>query len=518
MSEKSGSEKPPSRGIALDEVVDIFSGRGSPHPVNEYVQRLRELMLSLGFDEIQTDPFMDFSEVKAMTGPVFPVFRDAIYHVQHKRLAPIGPTPQLEVRIKDRYPEMDLAVLWNLIDTIDEETSAEEFMRSLHTELGLPIKDAVNLMNALPEITGKGMEDTHLTMRAFMPTAWMQTLQATYDPASIPIRLFTAAQNFRREASEDPYHLRTYNLLSIAIMGCPLDIDKAKSIVNFILDEMDVKDIVLRRKECPFPYFEEGTEMEIFGGEIEIGTFGLVRDDILKASGIECSVLLIDMGVERLLMYSEGYPDIRVLSFPQFHAAWDLTDKELASFISCKRAPSTEAGKEIEASILKRLKEEKESQVSKVTAWEGYIDQTHEDPSLSSTPGPDGSPFHPVEVVLREAKEGMGVCGPAAFDELFVLGGDIQGVPETERSRMLEKGAVPTGITYASAFAKLAAWKIERSLERMHASKRIEMVRGLQHINMRIDDRGLQFVLSQKKRMDVRAPVFLRFSFRTRQP
>lgn len=238
MSEKSGSEKPPSRGIALDEVVDIFSGRGSPHPVNEYMQRLRELMLSMGFDEIQTDPFMDFSEVKAMTGPVFPVFRDAIYHVQHKRLAPIGPTPQLEVRIKDRYPEMDLAVLWNLIDTIDEETSAEEFMKSLHAELGLTVKDAVILMNAVPEITGSGLEDTSLTMRAFMPTAWMRTLQATYDPTSIPIRLFTVAQNFRREASEDPYHLRTYNLLSIAIMSCPLDMDKAKSIVNFILDEI----------------------------------------------------------------------------------------------------------------------------------------------------------------------------------------------------------------------------------------------------------------------------------------
>jgi O-phosphoseryl-tRNA(Cys) synthetase len=256
--------------------------------------------------------------VKTLTGPIFPVFRDAIFHVQYKKLTSIPPTPQLEVRLRTQFPNIDLAHLWNLIDGIDDESSAEEFMCLLEEELCMSVEDSIMMMNILPEITEEGTVQTSLTMRAFMPTAWIDTLKATYDSGSLPIRLFTVGQNFRREAQEDRSHLRTYNVFSLAIMDSPMEIKKAKGIVKLIMDTIGVSDLRIVRKRYQFPYFKPGTEYEIFGKDIEIGTFGLMDEGILRDLNIEASVLLIDIGIERLLMQREGYTDIRVLSFPQF--------------------------------------------------------------------------------------------------------------------------------------------------------------------------------------------------------
>jgi len=501
----------------LDEVVDYFSGKGIPHPVSSAIEDMRTKLLSLGFDEIQTSPFMEFNDVKTLTGHLFPVFRDTIYHLNHRRLTGLPPSALIELRIRRNLPDLDLAMLWNLIDSIDEETSAEEFMLWLNRELGLGARDAIAVLNLIPELIESGTVDPSLTMRAFMPTAWIETLAATFDVNELPIRLFTVAQNYRREPVEDENHLRMYNVLSMAIVDREITLDRSKSIVRRIMDSLDATDLRLGAKRYQFPYFVEGTELELFGREIEIGTFGLIDRKVLDAAGVDASVMVLDIGVERLLMLRSGYPDIRALSLPQFHAAWDISDEELSTSISVVRGPQSDVGRDIASSIERSVKVHFDEPLPKVTAWKGWAVKVGEAWKLHDMKDGPTEGAKPAEVVLREAKDGMGVAGPAALDELIVLEGNILGVPRAERKRLEENGAIPTGWTYSRAFASLAAWKIERSLDKGSATKKVEMVRSLQDINLRIEPKCLHYVISSGKRVEVKGPVYLKCSFRVRE-
>jgi O-phosphoseryl-tRNA synthetase len=168
--------------------------------------------------------------------------------------------------------------------------------------------------------------------------------------------------------------------------------------------------------------------------------------------------------------------------------------------------------------VLNTLTENRGNNSSKVTAWKGSVIRKGNDYTLGESGPMETMDGYVAEVVLKEAKEGMGICGPAAFDELMVLNGNIIGVPPPEKTKLEDHGAVPTGITYAKAFANLAAWKVERSLEKRHIAKRVEMVKDMEQINLTVDAKAFQYILSRKKRIDIKGPVFLRFSFRSIEP
>ncbi len=499
------------------DVVNYFSGIGHPHPISEGRKEMRELLIGAGFDEIYTSYFVQKSEVKDLTGDLYPVFKDSIYHLSWIRPEPLAPSFDVDKRIGERFPTLDRAELWNILDSLDEDTSGEELMFMLRDELDLKVRDAIDLMNIIPELKRGDPKTGNLTLRSFMPTTWLSTLEATYNRDKLPLRLFTLATAFRREPNLDSSHIETYNILSIAIASKDMDLDKGMSVLRKMFDNLALTDITFKEKSYPFPFFEEGSEVEIFGKDLELGTCGMVSNKALEKRSIDASVFIADIGVERVLMYRHGYPDVRQLLYPQFYAAWNLTNEEIGNSLKHIRRPQTDFGKEIAQAIHTTYREMKECEKTpKKTAWKGLLVRSDYGRFLVSEDRARELRIKgkAAEIILKEAVEDMGLCGPGAFNEIWIDEGNVIGVPPSTSRSMEEKGAYRTNKTFVKAFSRYAAWKIERSLEKGRTGKKIEKIKDLEGINMKMSSKALYYMLSHKKKVDVQGPIYLKFHFK----
>ncbi|MFO8050635.1 MAG: hypothetical protein R6V01_02920 [Thermoplasmatota archaeon] len=504
----------------IEDMVGYFSGLGHAHPISEGVREMRELMLSMGFDEIQTSFMIPNKEVKRLTGSLYPVFKDSVYHLSTIKMEPVPPRKEVEEKISARFPDFDQAELWNLLDTIDEDNSGEEVLQSIVDELDIEIGQGIELMNLIPELKGGTPQVTEFTLRSFMPTSWMKTIEAIHDVSDQPIRLFTVADSFRREPTQDESHIQTYNILSIAVVDNEIDIQKGKNIITKIFDLMGIEEFSTEPKTYPFPYFKEGTELEIFGKELELGTCGMISEEILEERKIKKPVFIADIGIERTLMYKHGYPDIRELLFPQFFSAWKITDEDMKGHIRYARRPQTDFGKEIASAIHKAYRENAANEgLSKLTAWKGELMESDYGRFLVSgeKAGELNMKGRPAEVILKEAVKGAGLCGPAAFNQIWIKDGDILAIPPDMARTVKEEGGTRTNKTFVKAFSRYAAWKIEKNLERGHTGKKIEKIKGLEAINLKLNSKALFYVLSRKKRIDIQGPIYLKFQFRTKE-
>jgi len=501
----------------LEDTVEYFSGIGHPHPVAEVVQELRQMMLSSGFDEVQTSFFLPIKDVKTLTGDLYPAFMDSIYHISWIQLEPVPPHKEVEFKLRQKFPDIDQAELWNILDSIDEDSSGEELLRTITKEMEISHQDAISIMNLIPELRYGETGDEDQTLRSFMPTSWISTLEATYDQEAFPIRLFTHASIFRREPYQDSRHIRTYNVLSFAILDEDFDIEKGKRVLMRVFDQMELEGVRMIEKPYPFPYFEPGTEIEIFGDDLELGTCGMISKEVLKERGINAPVFIADIGVERTLMYKHGYPDIRELFFPQFFAAWNLSDEEISTSIKHIRRPQTDYGKEISNAIMKCYKENADDpEVKRKVAWSGFLVKSEYGRFLVSEERAAELKITgtPVEVILKEAGSGYGLAGPAAFNEIWINDGNIIAAPPEMAGKMEESGALKTNKTFVKGFSRFAAWKIEKAIEIGHTSKVYEKVKDLEGINLKLTSKALQYILSHKKKVDIQGPVYLKFLMR----
>jgi O-phosphoseryl-tRNA(Cys) synthetase len=150
-----------------------------------------------------------------------------------------------------------------------------------------------------------------------------------------------------------------------------------------------------------------------------------------------------------------------------------------------------------------------------MTVWRGQL-LVHDDISelvSDGSPIPEGAGAIKAELLLEEAKDGMGLFGPGAFDQIWVKDGNIIGAPPSLTKEMRSSGALRTGKSYLRAFSNYAGWKVERSLSRGSTSKSFEMVRRLEDMNMHLTSKAQNYVLSRSRKVDVKGPVFLRFRF-----
>ncbi len=512
------NEDPNLENSKQEDLTQYFSGKGNPHPIREEMENLRKLLLSSGFDEIQISHFLPFDEAKKLTGNLYPLFRNSIFHLSWIRMDPIPPDPEIDSLIASRFPDLDRAELWNLLDTLDDDTSGESILHKIMEELGLDMDGTIDLMTLIPGFTKGTPATSDITLRSFIPTSWLTTVEATCNEEALPIRLFTTAVAYRREPIPDPRHNQVYHVLSMAVVDKDLTMDKCRRIAGRLFDSIGLDDVTMVEKSYPFPYFEKGTELEIFGGDLELGTCGFISREILDKRGLDTDVFILDLGIERILMHKHGYPDIRTLFFPQFYKAWDLSDQEISDSIKYKRYPLTDMGKSISKAIYDSYRKaygDDNAETGRLTAWKGVLAKI--DGALTLAEGTvEGEIIGNAEIYLKEAKTGLGLIGPAAMNDIYVLNGDILGLPSIEEKRMLEAGAVKTGINYVNAFSNLAAWKIEKSLERGHTGKSVENVRGLEEINLKVDSKALYYTLSHGKKVDVKGPVYLRFYFKVK--
>ncbi len=94
-----------------------------------------------------------------------------------------------------------------------------------------------------------------------------------------------------------------------------------------------------------------------------------------------------------------------------------------------------------------------------------------------------------VKVVVEEPESNAKLCGPACANEIFVHEGSVLGVPDAEKWKQVRTEGIPTGISYLSAVAALAAARIEEAARcGKSTTVQVKMAKLPSDINLKIEE------------------------------
>ncbi|MCG7853073.1 MAG: O-phosphoserine--tRNA ligase, partial [Methanosarcinaceae archaeon] len=257
-------------------------------------------------------------------------------------------------------------------------------------------------------------------------------------------------------------------------------------------------------------YYVPDTQIEVFAyhpklvgsntkysdGWIEVATFGIYSPIALAQYNIPYPVMNLGLGVERLAMILHDATDVRALTYPQIsqYSDWKMPDNELAKMIFIDRCPQTPQGQEIVEAIVKQFElHGSEPSPCEFFAWEGEINGRH------------------VKVSVIEPEDDTKLCGPAAFNEVLVFNSDILGLPNVKKWReAFDNDSARTGIRFIDAFASQVVKEIEEAVAGGQSSweTRVRIVKVPSEINIRLEPLAQRYITSNKKKIDIRGPVF----------
>ncbi len=331
-----------------------------------------------------------------------------------------------------------------------------------------------------------------------MTSGWFLTIADLIKKRAVPIKLFSVDRCFRREQSEDETHLRTHHSASCVVVAEDAGTDAGKAVVEGLLTPFGFEEFKFEPDNKRSKYYAPDTQMEVYAkhkkiGWVEIATFGVYSPVALSKYGIEYPVMNLGLGVERLAMILHEFGDMREMTYPQFYADLEMSDNEIASAIRIDRSPESDEGRKIAKMIADASKKHaSEKSPCEFQAYSGDL--------MGSK----------VTIKLTEREESKKLLGPAAFNDVFVHGGNIYGLPPGKSEDIRKKG-IDCSMRYIDAIASLAVHDIEKSvISRENKSvTKVQMVRGLGDINLAIDDVALRYITSNSKLIDIRGPVFL---------
>jgi O-phosphoseryl-tRNA synthetase len=487
----------------LHRVADIALP-GKPHALNELIERMRQRLLQLGFDEIVNETIFPQEDVLKQWGPTGYAILDRCYYLAALPRPDVGLSSQKQAAIRsfniDLPPEKVAALQLTLHKLKTGELEGDELIREIGKELDIADDCAVEVFEKVfDEFKDLKPIPSNLTLRSHMTAAWFDTLAAIQKNNPVPVKLFSIGPRYRREQREDATHLRVHDSASCVVMDEDVSIDLGEWIVQEFLRPFGFEDFQFRQVATGTDtYYAPGKHFEAFAfhpdfeevtnedaGWLEVADFGLYSPLTLANYGIEFPVVNCGIGVERIAMLMHRYKDIRTLVYPQFYEEFVLTDDQLVSLITLKKTPTTHQGQEIQRAIINICKTHgaDESPVE-FLAWEGEL--------LDKL----------VRISVIEPEENTKLCGPAFLNEVFVKDGSIIGA--------IKPKGVSTGITYIEAFAAEAAYAFEQALK-MGKNKlevRVRIARSPNDINLNIHPVATRYITSRNKRIDLRGPVF----------
>ena len=477
---------------------------GTLHPLNNLIEKMRQRLLQLGFDEIINETIFPQEDVMKQWGPTCYAILDRCYYLAALPRPDVGLSSKKQAAIKSfgiaLPPEKAAALQLTLHKLKTGELESDELLREIGKELDVADDLAVEVFEKVFfEFKDLKPLPSNLTLRSHMTAAWFDTLATIQKYAPTPVNLFSIGPRYRREQREDATHLRVHNSASCVVMDEDVSIDLGKWIVKELLRPFGFDDFQFRQVSTGTDtYYAPGQHFEAFAyhpdldevanedaGWLEVADFGLYSPLTLANYSIECPVVNCGIGVERIAMLIHGYKDIRTLAYPQFYGEFVLTDDELVSLITLKNTPATLQGEEIQRSIVDVCKTHgADASPVEFLAWEGEL--------LDKL----------VRVTVIEPEENTKLCGPAFLNEIFVKDGNVIGAVKPE--------GVSTGITYIGAFAAEAAYSIEQAAKegKNEIEVRVRISRSPNDINLRIDPVATRYITSRNKRIDLRGPVF----------
>ncbi len=492
--------------IEKDGQLFSLKGKGKPNELQELIAKTRHALLQLGFTEVTVPMIIDKKEVFAQFGPEAPVILDRLFFLAGLDRPDIGISQKKLQDIRKVVPKFYRAKeLQGIFRRYKGGAiSADDLLEVLVKELGLKEEQASGILSLFPEFRKLEPVPTDLTLRSHTTAGWFLVLREMLKREPLPLQLFSIGQKFRREQRLDPTHLYESWTASVVIAAEEVSLEDGERVTREILSRLGFGHVKFSIKAATSKYYAPRTEFEVFvehpktGEFMEIGDAGFYSPVALSNYGIAYPVFNLGIGLERLLMIETGETDIRALVFPYFYKTAEFSDAELVGMLKLEREPESDVGKEIATAIV-RVAEEHANEPSpcEFVAFEGELSGRR------------------VRVSVVEPESGTKLIGPAGFNEVFVYDGNIIGLPPSgwERDKFLSEvrnKGVSTGIRYIDAFAALAAHEIEQATkEKKRVVKvRVRNVKLSSDINLTLDGVAQRYITSNKKRIDIRGPVF----------
>jgi O-phosphoseryl-tRNA synthetase len=456
---------------------------GKPHLVRELIQRSRQILLNLGFDEVENLTLLPDGDVVKQYGPEARVILDRAFYLAELPRPDIGLGAKRVAEIKKIAEGIDIDKLQAILrDYKKGKIEADNLIEELIAGLGITDYQATELLDKVfPEIKELQPVPSNKTLRSHMTATWFHTLAALQYKASFPVALFSVGPRYRNEQREDAHHLRVHHSASVVVMDPEMSLDAGRAIARDIMEQYGFPDVKFETKTATSKYYAPGQEQEVFikhkGAWLEIADIGMYSPVALANFEIRYPVFNAGFGIERLGMLIYEIDDMRILAYPQF-AVVEYSDEEIAKSINYIARPQTVRGQAIARAIEETARKHKDEVAPcEFLAWK--------DESL--------------EVRVFEKEAGKRLVGPAGFNEICVADGTIYGD--------VVASGVCTGINYMRAIAMGAAAAIENSSDNL--TYQVKGVKHLSDLNVEIPEAVRQHIEGQNKKIGVRGAVFV---------
>jgi O-phosphoseryl-tRNA synthetase len=457
--------------------------KGKPHLVRELIQKSREILLNLGFDEVENLTVLPDSDVAKQYGPEARVILDRAFYLAELPRPDIGLSEKRIAQVTEIAKEIDIEKLQTIFRNYKKgEIESDNLIEELIARLGITDYQATELMDKVfPEIRELQPVPSNKTLRSHMTATWFHTLAALQNKASFPVALFSVGPRYRNEQREDAQHLRVHHSASIVVMDPAASLDAGSAITKAIMRQYGFSDIKFETKLATSKYYAPGQEQEVFvkhkGSWLEIADIGMYSPVALANFDIKYPVFNAGFGIERLGMLIYEIDDVRKLAYPQFSIT-EYSDEEIAESITYVASPQTARGQEIARAIEETARKHKdEIAPCEFLAWKDEF----------------------IEVKIVETEAGKRLIGPAGFNEICVAKGAIY-------SDVMPSG-IHTGINYMRAVAMGAAAAIENSTSNL--TYRAKGIKHLSDLNLQIPEAIRQHIEGRRKKIGVSGPVFV---------
>jgi O-phosphoseryl-tRNA synthetase len=468
--------------IPTDTEISL-TRKGKPHLVRELIQKSRQILLNLGFDEVENLTLLPDSDVVKQYGPEARVILDRAFYLAELPRPDIGLSARRIAQLKKITEEIDIEKLQTILRNYKKgEIEADNLIEELIAGLGITDYQATELLDKVfPEIRELQPVPSNKTLRSHMTATWFHTLAALQDKASFPVALFSVGPRYRNEQREDARHLRVHHSASIVVMDPEMSLDAGRVITRDIMQQYGFSDIKFETKIATSKYYAPAQEQEVFvnykGTWLEIADIGMYSPVALANFDIKYPVFNAGFGIERLGMLIYEIDDVRKLAYPQFSVT-EYSDEEIAKSITYIDSPQTAKGQKIAKAIEETARRHKdEIAPCEFLAWK------------------DKS----IEVKVVETEAGKRLIGPAGFNEICVANGTIY-------SDVAPSG-VYTEINYMRAIAMGAAAAIESSNDNL--TYQVKGIRHLSDLNLQIPEAVRQHIEGQQKKIGVGGAVFV---------
>jgi len=468
--------------VPTDTEISLV-GKGKPHLVRELIQKSREILLNLGFDEVENLTILSDSDVVKQYGPEARVILDRAFYLAELPRPDIGLSAKRIAQIKKIAEEIDIEKLQTILRNYKKgEIEADNLIEELIAGLGITDYQATELLDKVfPELKKLQPLPSNKTLRSHMTATWFHTLAALQDKASFPVALFSVGPRYRNEQREDAQHLRVHHSASIVVMDPKMSLDAGRAVTKDIMQQYGFSDIKFETKIATSKYYAPGQEQEVFVNHkdtwLEIADIGMYSPVALANFDIKYPVFNAGFGIERLGMLLYEIDDVRKLAYPQFSVV-EYSDEEIAQSITYIESPKTARGQKIAKAIEETARKHKdEIAPCEFLAWK------------------DNS----IEVKVIEKEAGKRLIGPAGFNEICVANGTIY-------SDIAPSGAY-TGINYMRGIAVSAAAAIESSNDNL--IYQVKTIKHLSDLNLQIPEAVRQHIEGQQKKMGVGGAIFV---------